>query len=210
MKDIKKIKLFIFTIIFVVMSVSCSQKKYTMRRLSDATGVESAIRANPNNATAIERLIDAVEYGNSSVRAEALWILGDVRVPAGYEYFIKYANDDPDFNVRVMAIKGIAKMQLTNEMAINKIRVGINDTSLAVQIEALKAAGILKDPNLLTTVLQAVSSKNRWVKIAAIKALKDYEGANVDRVLRNISTSETDNAIAETAKQVIEYRANKA
>ncbi len=55
-----------------MLSVSCSQKKYTMRRLSDATGVESAIRANPNNTAAIEKLIDAVEYGNSSVRAALL------------------------------------------------------------------------------------------------------------------------------------------
>lgn len=207
----KKIRLFILFILaysLVIMNISCSQKRYTMRKLSDVNSAESIIKKNPNHKPTIKKLLDAVEYGNNSVRAEALWVLGEGRVAEGYEFFLKYANDDPDFNVRLMAIRGLAKMELSNEQSVAKVKIAINDTSLPVQIEALNAAAVLKDERLLQTILKSLSSKNRWVRIAAIKSLKDYEDQSVNRVLTRLQNADTDKTIVDTAMQVMEYRKN--
>ena len=203
----KRTKLFILLISFLtIVSISCSQKRYTMRKLSDVNNAEAIIKKNPNHKATIEKLLDAVEHGNNSVRAEALWVLGESRVAEGYEFFLKYANDDPDFNVRIMAIRGIMKMELNNDASIEKIRIAINDTSLPVQIEALKVAGVLKDERLLQTILNSLSSKNRWVRMASIKSLKDYDDEKVNKVLSRLKSIDRDKSIADTAEQVMEYR----
>ncbi len=206
--NIKKATLFIILIaLSTMMSISCSSsKKYTTRSVSDVNKAAVAIKKDPSNEETIAKLLDAAEYGNSSVRAEALWVLGEAQIPQGYDLFLRYANDDPNYNVRQMAVRGIGNMPLVSQEGVEKIRVAMSDTSLPVQIEALEMAAILKRNELLPDIMKNVSSNNRWVKMNAIKSLRDYEGANVNKVLTSIRDSETDKAIAAAASEIIEYR----
>ncbi len=195
-----------FTLLIGAISISCSTQKYTMRRLSDVNKAAIAIEKNPNDEKTIAKLLDAAEHGNSSVRAEALWVLGEAQIPQGYDLFLKYANDDPNFNVRQMSIRGIGRMPLVNKEGVERVRVALSDTSLPVQIEALEIASELRREELLPSIMKSLGSNNRWIKMAAINSLKDYEGANVNKALTSIRDSESDKAIAAAAAEIIEYR----
>ena len=80
---------------------------------------------------------------------------------------------------------------------------------MQVQIEALKVAGNLKAPELLNSILGSLSSKNKWVRMAAIEALKDYEDKRVDRSLNLLSSTDNDYAVKSTIEQVLKYRNEK-
>ncbi len=206
--SIKNTILFIILVVYTaVVSISCSSSnKYTMRNIDDVNKAAVAIEKNPTDEKTIAKLLDAAEYGNNSVRSEALWILGEAQIPQGYDLFLRYANDDPNSSVRQMAVRGIGKMPLINKEGIEKINVAINDTSLPVQIEALEAASTINRSELLPSMMKSLSSNNRWVKMAAIKSLKNYEGQNINKALISIRDSETDRDVAATANEVVEHR----
>ncbi len=205
--SIRKLLLFISFIVFSsLLLASCSNKKYTMRKMSDVNKSSDVIKKRPTDQKTIAKLLDAVEYGNSEVRSEALWVLSEGRVQDGYELYLRYANNDPSANVRQMAVRAIGRSPSVDDEGVEKIRVAITDTALPVQLEALEMAGDLQKEELLPSIMKSLSSSNRWVKIAAIKSLKDYDGQNINKALTSIRDSETDKAIASTASQVIEYR----
>ncbi len=209
--NIKNTILFIgFITLTTMASISCSSsKKITMRKLDDVNKTGKTIEKKSNNEKTIAKLLDAAEYGNDEVRAEALLILADAQIPQGYELFLRYANDDPNFNVRQMSVRGIAKVPSVGSEGIEKVNVAINDTAYPVQMEALKAAATLKRDELLPNIMKSLNSSNRWIKMEAIKALKDYEGQNVNKALTSIRDSETDKDISDTANAIVEYRKTK-
>lgn len=210
---LKKIILFIRSmvlatlfVLLILTAASCSSQKYTMRKIDDVNKAAEVIKRKPNDRKTIAKLLDAAEYGNSSVRAEALWVLAEAEIEEGYELYLRYANNDPSFNVRQMAVRAIGRMPSVDSQGIEKIRVAITDTSLPVQIEALEMAGNLQKDELVAPMMKSLTSSNRWVKMAAISSLKDYEGQNINKALTSIRDSEADKAIAATAAEVMEYR----
>ena len=196
---------FIFTL-FLIFLISCSEKNVTLRRIEDINKAEKKLAKNPKNEEALLEVLNAAQNGNREVRAEAMWVLSNLETEIAYSDFLKASVEDPDFNVRCIAVMGLGKLAASNPEAIDSIKRAISDTDLQVQMEALKVAGNINAPELLNPILDSLSSKNKWVRMTAIESLKDYKDAKVDRALNLLSSGDSDYAVKSTAEQVIEYR----
>ena len=193
-------------IIIILFSVSCSQKDLTLRRLDDVNRASKKLQNNKDDEEVLLEVLNAAQNGGREVRAEAIWVLGNIEAEIAYSDFLKSSVEDPDFNVRCLSIHGLGKLDAKTPEAIDSIKRAISDTDLQVQIEALKVAGNLKAPELLNSILGSLSSKNKWVRMAAIEALKDYEDNRVDRSLNLLSSTDNDYAVKSTIEQVLKYR----
>lgn len=195
---------FIFTFIFI----SCSAKDVTLRKIEDVHRAQRQLKSNPSNESIVLDVLNAAQNGGREVRAEAIWLLANIEAEIAYSDFLKASVEDPDFNVRSLAIMGLGKLDAKNPEAIDNIKRAISDTDLQVQIEAIKVAGKLQNTDLLNSILDSLSSKNKWVRITAVEALKDYKDDRVDRSLDLLLSVETDYAVKDAISQVLEYRAN--
>lgn len=200
---------FIFTL-FLIFLISCSEKNVTLRRIEDINKAEKKLAKNPKNEEALLEVLNAAQNGNREVRAEAMWVLSNLETEIAYSDFLKASVEDPDFNVRCIAVMGLGKLVASNPEAIDSIKRAISDTDLQVQMEALKVAGNINAPELLNPILDSLSSKNKWVRMTAIESLKDYKDAKVDRALNLLSSGDSDYAVKSIAEQVIEYRKGNA
>lgn len=200
---------FIFTL-FLIFLISCSEKNVTLRRIEDINKAEKKLAKNPKNEEALLEVLNAAQNGNREVRAEAMWVLSNLETEIAYSDFLKASVEDPDFNVRCIAVMGLGKLASSNPEAIDSIKRAISDTDLQVQMEALKVAGNINAPELLNPILDSLSSKNKWVRMTAIESLKDYKDAKVDRALNLLSSGDSDYAVKSIAEQVIEYRKGNA
>ena len=196
---------FIF-ILFLIFLISCSQKNATLRRIEDINRAERKLAKNPKNEEVLLEVLNAAQNGNREVRSEAMWVLSNLESEVAYSDFLKASVEDPDFNVRCLAVMGLGRLAASNPEAIDSIKRAISDTDLQVQMEALKVAGSINSPELLNPILDSLSSRNKWVRITAIESLKDYKDARVDRALNLLSSGDSDYAVKSTAEQVIEYR----
>lgn len=193
-------------ILFILFLISCSQKNATLRRIEDINKAEKKLAKNSKNEEVLLEVLNAAQNGNREVRAEAMWVLSNLESDVAYSDFLKASVEDPDFNVRCLAVMGLGKLAANNPEAIDSIKRAISDTDLQVQMEALKVAGSINSPELLNPILDSLSSRNKWVRITAIESLKDYKDARVDRALNLLSSGDSDYAVKSTAEQVIEYR----
>lgn len=193
-------------ILFLIFLISCSQKNATLRRIEDINRAERKLAKNPKNEEVLLEVLNAAQNGNREVRAEAMWVLSNLESEVAYSDFLKASVEDPDFNVRCLAVMGLGRLAASNPEAIDSIKRAISDTDLQVQMEALKVAGSINSPELLNPILDSLSSRNKWVRITAIESLKDYKDARVDRALNLLSSGDSDYAVKSTAEQVIEYR----
>ena len=193
-------------ILFILFLISCSQKNATLRRIEDINRAERKLAKNSKNEEVLLEVFNAAQNGNREVRAEAMWVLSNLESDVAYSDFLKASVEDPDFNVRCLAVMGLGKLAANNPEAIDSIKRAISDTDLQVQMEALKVAGSINSPELLNPILDSLSSRNKWVRITAIESLKDYKDARVDRALNLLSSGDSDYAVKSTAEQVIEYR----
>ena len=198
-------KNFIYILSFILL-ISCSQKNVTLRRIEDINKAERKLAKNPKNEEVLLEVLNAAQNGNRETRAEAMWVLSNLETDVAYSDFLKASVEDPDFNVRCLAVMGLGKLAASNPEAIDSIKRAISDTDLQVQMEALKVAGNINSPELLNPILDSLSSRNKWVRITAIESLKDYKDARVDRALNLLSSGDSDYAVKSTAEQVIEYR----
>ncbi|WP_297278362.1 HEAT repeat domain-containing protein [uncultured Brachyspira sp.] len=202
---IRNINILIFIIISFLF-LSCSEKDVALRRLDDVHKAEKELAKNPDNEEVILEVINAAQNGGREVRAEAVWLLGNIEAEIAYSDFLRASVEDPDFNVRCLAVLGLGKLDAKNAEAIDRVKRAISDTDLQVQIEGLKVAGRLQAKELLNPILESLSSKNKWVRIAAIEALKDYDDGRVDRSLNLLSSTDSDIAVRALIKQVVAYR----
>ena len=193
-------------ILFILFLISCSQKNATLRRIEDINRAERKLAKNSKNEEVLLEVLNAAQNGNREVRAEAMWVLSNLETDVAYSDFLKASVEDPDFNVRCLAVMGLGKLAANNPEAIDSIKRAISDTDLQVQMEALKVAGSINSPELLNPILDSLSSRNKWVRITAIESLKDYKDARVDRALNLLSSGDSDYAVKSIAEQVIEYR----
>ena len=193
-------------IIILLFSVSCSQKDLTLRRLDDVNRASKKLQNNKDDEEVLLEVLNAAQNGGREVRAEAIWVLGNIEAEIAYSDFLKSSVEDPDFNVRCLSIHGLGRLDAKTPEAIDSIKRAISDTDLQVQIEALKVAGNLKAPELLNSILGSLSSKNKWVRM---EALKDYEDNRVDRSLNLLSSTDNDYAVKSTIEQVLKYRNEK-
>ena len=198
-------KNFVYILSFILL-ISCSQKNVTLRRIEDINKAERKLAKNPKNEEVLLEVLNAAQNGNREARAEAMWVLSNLETDVAYSDFLKASVEDPDFNVRCLAVMGLGKLAASNPEAIDSIKRAISDTDLQVQMEALKVAGNINSPELLNPILDSLSSRNKWVRITAIESLKDYKDARVDRALNLLSSGDSDYAVKSTAEQVIEYR----
>ena len=204
----KNIILFIFAVSSMLI-ISCSAKDVTLRRIEDVHKAEQKLAKNPDDEATVLEVLNAAQNGGREVRAEAIWVLGKIEAAIAYSDFLRASVEDPDFNVRCLAVLGLGKLDANNPEAIDRIKRAISDTDLQVQIEGLKVAGRMNAKTLLNSILDSLSSKNKWVRMAAVEALKDYDDARVDRSLNLLASTDKDYAVRSTINQVIEYRKNK-
>lgn len=197
-----------FFILFLLLSllISCSEKNVALRRIEDINKAERKLTRNPKDEETLLEVLNAAQNGNREVRAEAMWVLSNLESETAYSDFLRASVEDPDFNVRCLAVMGLGKLAASNPEAIDSVKRAISDTDLQVQMEALKVAGSIKSSELLNPILDSLSSRNKWVRITAIEALKDYDDAKVDRALNLLSSGDEDSAVKSAAAQVIEYR----
>lgn len=201
----KIIMAFVISLLFL----SCSEKDVTLRRLDDVNKAEKKLAKNPDNEEVILRVLNAAQNGGREVRAEAIWVLGKIEADIAYSDFLRASVEDPDFNVRCLAILGLGRLDANNPEAIDRVKRSISDTDLQVQIEGLKVAGKMNAKALLNSILDSLSSKNKWVRMAAVEALKDYDDIRVDRSLNLLASTDKDYAVKSIINQVIEYRKNE-
>lgn len=204
----KNIITFIFTAVFLLI-ISCSAKDVTLRRLDDVHKAEKKLAKNPDDEEVILEVLNAAQNGGREVRAEAIWLLGKIEADIAYSDFLRASVEDPDFNVRCLAILGLGRLEANNPETIDRVKRAISDTDLQVQIEGLKVAGKMNAKELLNSILDSLSSKNKWVRMAAVEALKDYDDIRIDRALNLLASTDKDYAVKSIINQVIEYRENK-
>ncbi|PCG20444.1 HEAT repeat domain-containing protein [Brachyspira sp. G79] len=202
----KIIILFIYAFFILI---SCSEKDVTLRRLEDIHNAEKKLAKDPNDEEIILEVLNAAQNGGREVRAESIWLLGKIEADIAYSDFLRASVEDPDFNVRCLAVLGLGRLEANNPEAIDRVKRAISDTDLQVQIEGLKVAGRMNAKELLNSILESLSSKNKWVRMAAVEALKDYDDGRVDRSLNLLVSSDSDFAVRSIIKQVIAYRENK-
>ncbi|WP_295161860.1 HEAT repeat domain-containing protein [uncultured Brachyspira sp.] len=202
-------KIIITFILISAVLLSCSAKDVTLRRLDDIHNAENKLAKNPDDEEIILEVINAAQNGGREVRAEAVWLLGKIKADIAYSDFLRASVEDPDFNVRCLAVLGLGRLDAKNPEAIDRIKRAISDTDLQVQIESLKVAGQMNAKELLNPILDSLSSKNKWVRMAAVEALKDYEDVRVDRSLELLASTDKDFAVRSIINQVIEYRAKE-
>ena len=200
------IRYILLLIISFLLFISCATKDATLRRLEDVHRAEASLVRYNENEDIILSIVNAAQNGSRDVRAESLWVLAKLQSQEAYSDFVKLSVEDPDFNVRSLALYGVGRVRGKSVDAIDSVRRAINDTNLQVQIEALKVSGILNDSRLLNSILESLSSKNKWVRIAAVEALKDYKDDRVDRSLKLLLSTDNDLAVKSAIKQVLEYR----
>ena len=94
---------FIFTL-FLIFLISCSEKNVTLRRIEDINKAEKKLAKNPKNEEALLEVLNAAQNGNREVRAEAMWVLSNLETEIAYSDFLKASVEDPDFNVRCIAV----------------------------------------------------------------------------------------------------------
>ena len=205
--DMKKITILFIYAFFIL--ISCSEKDVTLRRLEDVHKAEKKLAKDPNDEEVILEVLNAAQNGGREVRAEAVWLLGKIEADIAYSDFLRASVEDPDFNVRCLAVLGLGRLEANNPEAIDRVKRAISDTDLQVQIEGLKVAGRMNAKELLNSILESLSSKNKWVRMAAVEALKDYDDGRVDRSLNLLASSDSDFAVRSIIKQVIDYRENK-
>ncbi|MEI0518743.1 HEAT repeat domain-containing protein [Brachyspira murdochii] len=205
----KKITILFIYAFFIIFIISCSEKDVTLRRLEDVHKAEKKLAKDPNDEEVILEVLNAAQNGGREVRAEAVWLLGKIEADIAYSDFLRASVEDPDFNVRCLAVLGLGRLEANNPEAIDRVKRAISDTDLQVQIEGLKVAGRMNAKELLNPILESLSSKNKWVRMAAVEALKDYDDGRVDRSLNLLASSDSDFAVRSIIKQVIEYRENK-
>lgn len=205
--NMKKITILFIYAFFIL--ISCSEKDVTLRRLEDVHKAEKKLAKDPNDEEVILEVLNAAQNGGREVRAEAVWLLGKIEADIAYSDFLRASVEDPDFNVRCLAVLGLGRLEANNPEAIDRVKRAISDTDLQVQIEGLKVAGRMNAKELLNPILESLSSKNKWVRMAAVEALKDYDDGRVDRSLNLLASSDSDFAVRSIIKQVIEYRENK-
>ncbi|WP_300702667.1 HEAT repeat domain-containing protein [uncultured Brachyspira sp.] len=191
------------------MIISCSAKDVTLRRLDDVHKAEKKLAKNPDDEEVILEVLNAAQNGGREVRAEAIWLLGKIEADIAYSDFLRASVEDPDFNVRCLAILGLGRLEANNPETIDRVKRAISDTDLQVQIEGLKVAGKMNAKELLNSILDSLSSKNKWVRMAAVEALKDYDDIRIDRALNLLASTDKDYAVKSIINQVIEYRENK-
>lgn len=198
----------IFVLFFVLFILSCSQKAQTLRRLDQIDSASKKLKQNPDNEEIIDDIIDSAQNGNREARSESLWILANNKTPLAYGEFIDKSVQDTDFNVRTIALYGVGFIDenYDNEDIINSVNTAMFDVNTQVQIEALNAAGKLKSEAFLNNILKKLSSKNKWVRLAAIEAIKDYDDDRISKALENIVKLDRDYAVRDMARQVINYR----
>ena len=157
---IRNINILIFIIISFLF-LSCSEKDVALRRLDDVHKAEKELAKNPDNEEVILEVINAAQNGGREVRAEAVWLLGNIEAEIAYSDFLRASVEDPDFNVRCLAVLGLGKLDAKNAEAIDRVKRAISDTDLQVQIEGLKVAGRLQAKELLNPILESLSSNNK-------------------------------------------------
>lgn len=207
--NMKKITILFIYAFFIIFIISCSEKDVTLRRLEDVHKAEKKLAKDPNDEEVILEVLNAAQNGGREVRAEAVWLLGKIEADIAYSDFLRASVEDPDFNVRCLAVLGLGRLEANNPEAIDRVKRAISDTDLQVQIEGLKVAGRMNAKELLNSILESLSSKNKWVRMAAVEALKDYDDGRVDRSLNLLASSDSDFAVRSIIKQVIDYRENK-
>ncbi len=205
--NMKKITILFIYAFFIL--ISCSEKDVTLRRLEDVHKAEKKLAKDPNDEEVILEVLNAAQNGGREVRAEAVWLLGKIEADIAYSDFLRASVEDPDFNVRCLAVLGLGRLEANNPEAIDRVKRAISDTDLQVQIEGLKVAGRMNAKELLNSILESLSSKNKWVRMAAVEALKDYDDGRVDRSLNLLASSDGDFAVRSIIKQVIAYRENR-
>lgn len=205
----KKIIIFFIFAVSSMLSISCSEKDVTLRRIEDVHKAEKKLAKNPDNEEVVLEVLNAAQNGGREVRAEAIWLLGKIEADIAYSDFLRASVEDPDFNVRCLAVLGLGKLDADNPEAIDRIKRAISDTDLQVQIEGLKVAGRINAKELLNSILDSLSSKNKWVRMAAVEALKDYDDKKVDRSLNLLASTDKDYAVRSIINQVMEYRKNR-
>lgn len=190
--------------------LSCSPKTVVLRRLEEIRKYEKKLEKDDTNESLIRDVIEAVQNGNRETRSEALWILAKIKTPLAYSEFLRLSVEDPDFNVRAIAVHGLGELNSNTPETISRIKIAIYDVDIEVQIEALNVAGKINNNELIVDILKNLSSKNKWVRMAAIEALKDYDDKRVNTSLNAIMRADADYAVRSLASQVIKYRNEKA
>ena len=197
-------------IIVSIFVLSCSPKTVALRRLDEIKKYEKKLDRDNTDEALIRNVIEAVQNGNRETRSEALWVLAKIKTPLAYSEFLRLSVEDPDFNVRAIAVYGLGELNSNTPESIDRIKTAINDVDIEVQIEALKVAGKINNNELIADILKNLSSKNKWVRMTAIEALKDYDDQRVDTSLNAIMKADTDYAVRSLASQVLKYRNEKA
>lgn len=202
-------KLLIYILLLTCIFVSCSSTKNvkptkTIRRIDELE--RNKYKVARKNKKAIDDFIDAANNGNREVRSLAIWVLASNKIELAYNDFIRLSKEDSDFNVRAMAVFGISKVGIKDNLGISAITRAMNDTDTQVQIEAVKAAGVLKNQEFLNPLLQNLGNKNKWIKLASIEALKDYNDERVSSSLNSLLKTENDISVRSLISQVIAYR----
>ena len=198
--------------ILVIVSIfvlSCSPKTVALRRLDEIKKYEKKLERDNTDEALIRNVIEAVQNGNRETRSEALWVLAKIKTPLAYSEFLRLSVEDPDFNVRAIAVYGLGELNSNTPESIDRIKTAIYDVDIEVQIEALNVAGKINNNELIVDILKNLSSKNKWVRMAAIEALKDYDDERVDTSLNAILKADTDYAVRSLASQVLKYRSEK-
>ncbi len=202
----------IITILVIVsfFVLSCSPKTVALRRLDEIRKYEKKLDKDNTDEALIRNVIEAVQNGNRETRSEALWVLAKIKTPLAYSEFLRLSVEDPDFNVRAIAVYGLGQLNSNTPESIDRIKTAIYDVDIEVQIEALNVAGKINNNELIVDILKNLSSKNKWVRMAAIEALKDYDDERVNTSLDAILKADTDYAVRSLASQVLKYRNEKA
>ena len=114
--------------ILVIVSIfvlSCSPKTVVLRRLDEIKKYEKKLERDNTDEALIRNVIEAVQNGNRETRSEALWVLAKIKTPLAYSEFLRLSVEDPDFNVRAIAVYGLGELNSNTPESIDRIKTAI-------------------------------------------------------------------------------------
>jgi HEAT repeat protein len=143
-----------------------------------------SLSAVQQNSTPV--LKSLLQHKNPSIRLHASQSLGKLNIKGGTEYLIASLKNDQSADVKIEALKSLAKLE--GAKMEEAIKIALNDTSRSVRVvglELLKNSNLSKDL-VVNLLINVINTRSVFEKQAALNTLATLPRKNTEKVLTNL------------------------
>jgi len=143
-----------------------------------------SLSAVQQNSTPV--LKSLLQHKNPSIRLHASQSLGKLNIKGGTEYLIASLKNDQSADVKIEALRSLAKLE--GAKMEEAIKIALNDTSRSVRVvglELLKNSNLSKDL-VVNLLINVINTRSVFEKQAALNTLATLPLKNTEKVLTDL------------------------